>query len=160
MAVILGNRIRQTRKRRAVLAAVLVAWLSTSLQPCLMAMEMSSDPAIESAELTSHTGHSGHSSQGKAEMGHTCAHCPPAVDAQSQVSCESTVQADCDSQTVAKHDTRVSKFDSKDADQSPIWLGPAVFQAVDRNSVPALQSGKLVGPSGPDLKVLFCVYQI
>jgi hypothetical protein len=165
MAVISGNRIRQSRKRRAVLTAVLVAWLSTSLQPCLMAMEMSPDPAIESAVSTSHVGHAGHgghSSHGEAEVGQTCAHCPPAVDAQSQVFCESTVQADCDSQTVAKHDTRVSKFDSKGADHSPIWLAPAVFQAANRTSKssPALQPGKLIGPSGPDLKVLFCVYQI
>jgi hypothetical protein len=163
MAVISGNRIRQTRKRRTVLAAVLVAWLSAALQPCLMAMEMSADPAIESAELTSHASHAnhgGHSSADGAEAAPTCVHCPPAADVQSQGICEGTAQADCDSQAVAKHDTRVPKFDSNDADHSPIWLAPAVFQAADRNSVPALQPGKLIGPSGPDLKVLFCVYQI
>jgi hypothetical protein len=87
-------------------------------------------------------------------------HCPPAVDVQSQGICESTLQADCDSETVAKHDTRVKKFDPNGADHSPIWLAATEFHAADRNSVPALQPGKLIGPSGPDLKGLFCVYQI
>ncbi len=163
MAVISGNRIRQTRKCRTVLAAVLVAWLSSSLQPCLMAMEMSPDPATDSVVSTSHASHAnhgGHSSQDEAEAIPTCVHCPPAVGVQSQGICESTLQADCDSETVAKHDTRVPKFDPNGADHSPIWPVPVVFQAVDRNIVPARQSGKLVGPSGPDLKVLFCVYQI
>jgi hypothetical protein len=165
MAVITGNRIRQTRKHRAVLAAVLVAWLSSALQPCLMAMEMSPDPATDSVVSTSHASHvnhGGHSSADGAEAVPTCVHCPPAVDVQSQGVCESTLQADCDSQAVTKHDTRVPKFDPKDSDHSPIWLAPAVFQAADHtgNSVPALQPGKLIGPSGPDLKVFFCVYQI
>ena len=155
--------MRQTRNRRAVLAAVLVAWLSTSLQPCLMAMEMSPKPVIESAVSTSHASHANHagySSADGAEAVPTCVHCPPAVDVQCQGICESTVQADCDSQAVAKQDTRIPKFDPKDADHSPIWLVPAVFQTLDRNSVPAPRSGNLVGSSGPDLRVLFCVYQI
>lgn len=163
MAVISDKRIRQTRKRRAVLGVVLAAWLSGSLQPCLMAMEMPPEPATSSAmsaDHGSHGGHGNHSPESAAETIQDCVHCPPAAEVLSQEICESSIQADCDAQPAAKHDSRNPKLDTKDVDHSLDCLPASVYQAADlvyEKFLPMPQD-KSIGPVGPSLSILFCRY--
>lgn len=155
MAVTSNKRLQLTSTRRAVLGAVLIAWVSALFQPCLMAMEMSPEPAAHSAVSAghaSHGGHGNHSSDGNAEPIHNCAHCPPSADVRNQ--------ADCDSPSAAKHDSRYPKLDTRDVDHSPDWLPPSVVQALDLKyrKFLTLPQDKSIGPIGPALSILFCRY--
>ena len=121
MTLFTGNWIRHSNWGRTVLNAVLIAWLTTAFQPCLMAMEMSPEPVA----AMSMADHSDPGSQGDTSTTDKCAHCPT-VGAQSKAACESVIQADCD-QSPDYYDARTSNVKAKDAPSDvPVGIAPTI----------------------------------
>lgn len=110
-------RSKMKTRGRLVLSVFAIAWMSATLQPCLMAMEISPNESASisaSGEQTGHQGHQGHSATISDQADHACPHCPPSTSHDSN-SCASSIRADCDALPDAKPGDRILKVDLSDA---------------------------------------------
>lgn len=160
MTLFAGNRNGHNRWGRTVLAAVLMAWLTTALQPCLMAMEVAPEPP--DAKFAPMAGHEGHSAHEDTTTIDHCPHCP-AADAQSNDVCGTVLQADCD-QSPAYYDARTTSVKVNDTlSDMPVGLGPpSVVLALHGNwsKLPGLAVGLSLPGNSPSLRILYGIYLI
>jgi hypothetical protein len=104
-----GQTAGQTRimaRGRLFLGAFVIAWLNLTVQPCLMAMEVTPEPAAEAVHAT-HLDHVNHSA------GHDCDHCPPASIDRAKI-CNSVEAFDCSSVSDFNTDARKGSPKPKD----------------------------------------------
>jgi len=151
-----SQQIRHKRTGRTVLAAVLVAWLTTALQPCLMAMEMPVEMATtEMAAAMDDVHQSSHHAESSG--GHFCAHCPPATIVD-QASCQDVAPMDCDESVSYQTDSRNAKPVPKVSSDSL----PCVLPIADLTAGKHGAGVRLFDPdaaplsAGPSLSILYC----
>ena len=127
----------------------MVAWLNLAVQPCLMAMEQSPEPATAMA----HTAHAGHSDS------HHCDHCPPAMDQDFQA-CASSAVAACGVTPEFNSDARNKLPKLKDISTYAVITEPLPQVAFDlpKDLAEPPDQADLQFPSGPPLNVRYCVY--
>jgi len=159
MTLFSHNQMQSGRWGRAVLSVVLVAWLTTALQPCLMAMEISPPATAMSVSMGDHDGHASHED---ASTSHHCPHCP-AADSLSQDACRTALQADCE-QSPDYYDVRTSSVKAKESPgDAPIGLAPPIADTSLHECLPMLFAQTLnscLPGSPPSLTLLHAVYLI
>ncbi len=161
-------RAGQNSWGRRVLGVFVVAWMSATLQPCLMAMEMAAPVDVTVA------GEQAHSEQANKRA---CPHCPPAhagaVSAQSthganylnssSTPCE-TNASNCAVVDYFNYDSRASKAKVKES-PSDVPLGIVQSIAVipfegSLSVFPDIAYNSYLPGDQPLLNVLYCVYLI
>lgn len=113
MTGISNIRTKMRTRGRLILSVFLIAWMNVTLQPCLMAMEISPSEAASVSETTELDSHQGHSSDKAAHKERACPHCPPSSSHASNT-CAITVVADCSILPDAKPGERILKIDLSD----------------------------------------------
>jgi hypothetical protein len=99
---------------RLVLSVFVIAWMNVTLQPCLMAMELSPSDSASVSTSSEHDSHQGHSATVADHEDQACPHCPPSASHDSN-SCAVTAQTGCDTLPAAKPGERILKVDLNDA---------------------------------------------
>jgi len=136
--------------------------MNATLQPCLMAMEMSpNEPASvsASAERDGHQGHQGHSADREDRSEHACPHCPPSTSHDAD-SCAVTAIGECDILPEAKPGERILKvelsdtFDNAHSSYENFALNRAPLQLV---TVPP-NCEKPTFRVGPSIYIRNCVF--
>ena len=166
MALLSKIRAGQNSWGRRVLGVFVVAWMSATLQPCLMAMEMADPVDVTVA------GEQAHSEQANK---HACPHCPPAfagavstdgthdANNSSSTPCE-TYASNCASVEYFHHDGRVSKTKFNDSPSDvPLGIVQSVAVFPLAGSLPAFPDityNSYLPGDQPLLNVLYCVYLI
>ena len=107
-------RRKMKTKGRLVLSVFVIAWMNVTLQPCLMAMELSPSESASISSSSEHDGHQGHSATMASDEDHACPHCPPTTSHDGN-SCAVTTLSDCDILPEAKPGERILKVDLSDA---------------------------------------------
>lgn len=102
-----------TRGRR-VLGVFAIAWMTATMQPCLMAMELAPGDTASTSISTDHINQHEHSANKADHTNHACPHCPPSTSHDDD-SCSVTVMAHCDKLPDAKQGERILKVDLSDA---------------------------------------------
>jgi hypothetical protein len=145
---------------RFVLGAFVFAWLNVAAQPCLMAMEMSAEPAA----MSHHDGHDSHHSEAMAahgqDAGHDCGHCSTGGTGAHQGSCAGMQASDCTELPESNIEIRPLKLQLKDApgmfalSQAP---PPTTFI---RFTSPVLRPScaRLKFTDSPPLNLRYCVF--
>jgi hypothetical protein len=145
---------------QVVLSAFVLSWLSVSLQPCLMAMEMAPDQA-----MTIETGHSDHAAHPTSpdRMDADCEHCPPAVCAVA-VSCDAAMSSACEPDVQYSPESRRTNLVLKDLPADPpVSIAPTIGIATstDHNIVlPCVHASSHAPGVQPLLNLLNCVFLI
>ena len=103
-------RGRMKARGRLVLSVFVIAWMSATLQPCLMAMEMSPN---EPATISATAEHNGHKNHAATNEDHACPHCPPSASHDGD-SCTVTATSDCGNLPDAKPGERIPKVELSD----------------------------------------------
>ena len=149
------------RKRRhtwghVILSAFVLSWLSVSFQPCLMAMELAPEMAMESV----HDGHAGHADHAQDSSVEDCVHCDSAMN-HDDGACDGALMSQCESSPEFNFDARYSKLIQKSVDASTIAsnfeLLTTVFPARPQYQCPVAVP---LPSQGPALNLQFCVFLI
>lgn len=154
------NQTLVTTWGRFVLNAFVFAWLNVAVQPCLMAMEMST----ESEVISAHDGHGIHqvetdSTHGDV-AGHDCGHCSTTGAGAHQGSCAGMQSADCTDLPDSNIEIRPVKFEPKDVpglfaiSQAP---PPTTFTKFTL-PVARQSSARLKFTDSPPLNLRYCVF--
>ena len=96
---------------RLILSVFVVVWMNAALQPCLMAMEMSSG---EEAATSVHAGHDSMLADSGDSVVPSCQHCPPSMSS-GNGHCPTLEMSGCDLLPDVKQSDRVPKLDLGDA---------------------------------------------
>lgn len=109
------SAIRSKMKTRGslVLSVFVIAWMNVTLQPCLMAMELSPSDSASISASSEHDGHQGHSAKVADHQDQACPHCPPSTSHDSN-SCAVTTLIGCDILPEAKPGERILKVEVSD----------------------------------------------
>ena len=106
-------RSKMKTRGRLVLSVFVIAWMNVTLQPCLMAMELSPSDSASISASSEHDGHQGHSANVADHEDQACPHCPSSTSHDSNT-CAATL-TDCDILPEAKPGERILKVDLDDA---------------------------------------------
>ena len=154
------NQTLATSWGRFVLGAFVFAWLNVAAQPCLMAMEMSAEPAA----MSHHDGHGLHQPEAESmhgqDAGHNCGHCSTSGAGAHQSSCAGMQAADCTDLPESNIDIRPVKLQLKDApgmfalSQAP---PPTAFVRIT-STVVRQSCARLKFTDSPPLNLRYCVF--
>jgi hypothetical protein len=97
-------------KGRLLFSVLVIAWMSATLQPCLMAMEMSPNEFATISEAAEHGDHQSHTASSED---HACPHCPPSTSHDGN-SCVAPASSECDILPEAKPGERILKVELSD----------------------------------------------
>jgi hypothetical protein len=103
-------RSKMSTRGRLVLSVFVIAWMNATLQPCLMAMEMSPN---ESTTISATAEHGGHQNHAAINEDHACPHCPPSASHDGD-SCVVKASSECDILPEAKPGERILKIELSD----------------------------------------------
>lgn len=153
-----NNQALMTTWGRFVLGAFVFAWLNVAAQPCMMPMEMASEPEVTPA----HAGHGMHQVANDESHGDDggCGFCPPIGTGNHQSACATMQAADCGDMSDANVDTRQLKFKFKDA-PGMFAISQAPPQAISfrpTSSSPPPSCVRLRFTDGPSLNLRHCVF--
>jgi len=95
---------------RLVLSVFVIAWMNATLQPCLMAMELSPNDSVTISASAEHDVHQDHSANDVDHEDQACPHCPPSTSHDSN-SCDVAALTDCDILPEAKPADRILNVD-------------------------------------------------
>lgn len=152
-------RSKMKTRGRLVLSVFVIAWMNVTLQPCLMAMELSPSDSASISASSKQEGHQGHSATMASDQDPACPHCPPPTSHDSN-SCAVATLADCDILPEAKPGERILKVDLSDAfgdihtnyRYSRLDRSPPILAVVSPDS---LKPTFVVGPS---ISIRDCVF--
>lgn len=107
-------RSKMKTSGRLGLSVVVTAWMITTMQPCLMAMELSPSDSVSISAITDHDSHKDHSTNNVDHEEPACPHCPPSTSHDNS-SCAVAAIADCAVLPKAKPGEGILKADLSDA---------------------------------------------
>ena len=145
---------------RFVLGAFVFAWLNVAAQPCLMAMEMSVEPAIAPAHMDHGSQHVDHGSDHTVDMSEGCGHCPPTGTAAHQGDCMTMQATDCTELPQSNVEARPLKVQLKDIPglfAMPNAPPRIAYQAMAPLRMPQ-QCARLKFTDSPPLNIRYCVF--
>jgi len=130
----------------------MLAWLNLAVQPCLMAMEITPEPVVDSVHVA-HTNHASHSPD------HDCDHCPPASNDNAK-SCMSAAGSDCGSIPDYNYDGRngLSKLKDLPTFVAVAELAIAFEFVIPVSPSPPLDCAAVDHLNEPSLNIRFCVF--
>jgi hypothetical protein len=108
----IGSKMKS--RGRLVLSVFVIAWINTTLQPCLMAMEVSPNKPASISASAEHDVHQNHASGTADHQSQACPHCPPNTSHVTNT-CAITLTSGCDELPQTKPGERIQKVDLSDA---------------------------------------------
>ena len=152
-------RSKMRTRGRLVLSVIVIAWMNVTLQPCLMAMELSPNDFATISASSVHDGHQGHSANVADHEDQACPHCPPSTSHDSN-SCAVTTLTDCDILPEAKPGERILKVDMSDAfgDVHANYHYCGLDQSLTALVVVTPDSLKPTFVVGPSISIRNCVF--
>ena len=144
------KRTVSANRGRFLLGVFLLAWLNLTVQPCLMAMEVSPESIVDSA----HAAHMNHASR---SPGHDCDHCPTALSDHAK-SCTSATSSGCSS--IPDFDGRTGLSKIKNIPTFVAIVDLAIPGDLDftASTPPPLDCAVSKYRHEPTLNLLFCVF--
>mgnify|MGYP001812848225 FL=1 len=151
-------RSKMKTRGRLVLSVFVIAWMNVTLQPCLMAMELSPSDSASISASSEHDGHQGHSANVADHEDQACPHCPSSTSHDSNT-CAATL-TDCDILPEAKPGERILKVDLDDAfgDVHANYQDYGLNRAPPEMLVVSPNSLKPTFIVGPSINILNCVF--